>query len=132
MYFWHAFVFASVESPLSMGDVLRKRYRGKLEHQETDLVETLPLSCRDDWLAVTSPAVTLDLEGSSATFRERPLTVQPITTVAPPCVTDSGHEDSKDDIISNVWRAIAKRKAVLAMRETSTDVQHQEVGSIKV
>lgn len=64
MCFWLVFSFAGIESLLSIDDVLRKWYR------ETNLVETLPPSCRVDRLAANSPPVTLDLKGSSATVGE--------------------------------------------------------------
>lgn len=50
---------------------------------------------------------------------------RPISTVIPPSATYSGHtkvvEDSKDGIISDARWAIAKRKSILAIRETFND-----------
>lgn len=108
-----------------MDEVLRNRYRGKLEHRETDLVESLPPPCHIDQLALTaatpSPPVT---EGTSASVEETPLTTCPISTVAPTVRAYSSSaevvKDSKDGIISDVRRVQAKRKAVLAMGEAFT------------
>ncbi|CAI9282937.1 unnamed protein product [Lactuca saligna] len=65
-------VIKGVESPFSIDHDLQKRYRGNLEHRETDLFETLPSLCWAGRLIATSTPVTLPLEGSSATVRERP------------------------------------------------------------
>lgn len=49
------FYFTCVESHLSMDKVLWKRYRGKLEHRETDIVETLRPPYRDNRIVVNAP-----------------------------------------------------------------------------
>lgn len=104
---------------------MRKRYQGNLEHRETDLVETLPPPRRANRLALTATPVPPMVEASSTSIGEPPLAVWTISAVVPPSATCSGLmevvEDSKDGIISEVRRAIAKRKAILAMGETSTD-----------
>ena len=46
--------FTGVESSLSMDEVLRKRYRGKLEYREVDLVDRFPPPRRMDQLALTA------------------------------------------------------------------------------
>lgn len=70
--------------------------------------------------------VMFTLESSSTTIGEQPLIDQPITMVAPSPIIDPNHvemvEDSKEEIISDVWWAMAKRIVVLAMREASSDV----------
>lgn len=114
-----------MESLLSMDEVLRKCYQGKLKHRETDLVETLPSPYRADQLALTSStSVSPVAEGLLASAGESPLAPQPISIVAPSSASCSGHteivEDSKDSIISNAPRVIAKRKVDLAMGEAST------------
>lgn len=60
------------------------------------------------------------------TIGECPLAARPITKATPPSVACSGHtevlEDNKDGISYNFWPTIDKRKVVLAMGETSTNV----------
>lgn len=115
-----------VESLFSRDDVLGKRYRGKLEHRETNLFEAIPQLCHVDWLVLNPALVTLALEGSSATVGERPLVPQLITTVSPSLTIDPGRTkvvgDSKYGIVSDVRQAMDKTKAILAMEEVSSDV----------
>lgn len=72
------------------------------------------------------------MEDSSAISDHHPLNVRPIFVVAsstpvdPPCAKVI--QDSKDDIISNVQRAMAKRKAILAVEESSSDVEGVDIG----
>lgn len=74
-----------MESPLSMDEVLRKRYHGKLEHRETDLVKTLLPPCWVDQFALTAATpVPPVVEDSFVSSRESPLAPQPISTVLLP------------------------------------------------
>ncbi|CAI9268435.1 unnamed protein product [Lactuca saligna] len=99
-------MLSGVESTLSMAEVLRKCYRGKLEHQEVDLVDILPPPRRVDQISLATSAST----PSVATGTPTPIVVVacPITTVAPLTGTCSSlvgvNEDSKDGIISDVCR----------------------------
>lgn len=59
---------------MSMDEVLQKLYQGKLEHRDTDMVETLPPHRRVDRLAlIAATSVPLTVEGSSASSEESPL-----------------------------------------------------------
>ena len=90
-----------VESSMSMDEVLRKRYRGKLEYREVDLVDRLPPPRRLDQLALTA-APSAPPAGSSASEGD-PLNASPISAVMPLGGTRSssveGNEDSKEGII---------------------------------
>lgn len=113
-----------METSLSMDEVLRKRYHEKLEHRETDLVKTLPPPRRANCLVLTVvTSIPPVAEGSSASGEYSHLAPQPILIVAPSFGACSSHtkmvEDSKDGIISDARRVIAKRKVILVMGETS-------------
>ena len=105
-----------------MDEVLRKRYRGKLEFREVDLVDRLPPPHRMDQLALTI-APPIPPMGSLAS-EENPLHARPISAVMPlggvPSSSMEDNEDSKEGIIADVRRTQAKRKAVWAMGEPVT------------
>lgn len=72
-----------VESPLSMDEVLRKRYREKLEHWEVDLAEHLPPPCYLDQLTLTSAAPTPPMaEGTPVSTMGIPLATRSISTAS--------------------------------------------------
>lgn len=66
-------------------------------------------------------------KGSSATGGDRLLDVPSVSMVEPTLPTKVV-EDNKNDIISNVRRAMAKQNVVLAMGESSFDVDTLNVG----
>lgn len=108
-----------------MDKVLRKRYRGKLEHRETDLIDRLPPPRRLDQIALTAalPVPPVVREGSSSDG-VNPLAIHRISTVVPlgrsrPIYAEED-EDNKDGVISDVRHMHAKRKAILALGETVT------------
>lgn len=81
-----------------MDEVLRKHYQAKLEHQETDLVETLPPPRWADWLAITAAtSVSPVAEGWSASAGGSPLAPQPMSTMAPSSAACSGHAEIGED-----------------------------------
>ncbi|CAI9269058.1 unnamed protein product [Lactuca saligna] len=73
------------ESSLSIDEVLRKRYQGKLEYREVDLVDRLPPPHRMNQLALTA-APSISPTGSSAS-EENPLHTRPISIGMPLCST---------------------------------------------
>lgn len=106
-----------------MDKVPRKRYHGKLECWEVDLVDRLPLPRQLDQLALTAAMSTPPVAGEgSSSVKLNPLVSRPILAIMP--LGGAHHssaesdEDNKDGINSDVWRIQAKRKAILAMGET--------------
>lgn len=110
-----------------MDEVLQKRYRGKLECREVDLVNRLPLPHRLDQLALTAAMlVPLAAGEGSSPAQVNPLAARLISAIMPSSgahhSSAESDEDHKDSIISDVRRMQAKRKVVLAMGETFTSV----------
>lgn len=96
--------FTGVESSLSMDEVPRKRYRGKLEHREVDLVYRLPPPRRLDQLSLTTAASTPPVvSGTLSSVGRNVLAACSISTVVPLSGTHSSSakvaEDRKDGII---------------------------------
>lgn len=106
-----------------MDEVPRKRYHGKLECWEVDLVDRLPMPRQLDQLALTVDMSTPPAAGEgSSSVKLNPLVAHPISAIMP--LGGSHHssaesdEDNKDGINSDVRRIQAKRKVILAMAET--------------
>lgn len=116
---FHVPISSGVESSLSMDEVLRKRYRGKLEHREVDLVDLLPPPRRMDRLALTVAPSVSPVSGSASEMD--PLHPCHLSAVMPLIGTRASSlessEYSKEAIIADVQRMQAKRKAILAMGE---------------
>ena len=102
-----------VESSLSMDEVLRKRYRGKLEFREVDMFNRLCPPRRVDRLNTPTPPVPP--VGSSAS-EGGPLLARSISSVMPtgsaPSPSPEDGEDIKEGIIADVRQIQAKRKAM--------------------
>ena len=95
------FRYLGVESSLSMDEVLRKQYRGKLEHHEVDLVDLLPPPRRMDRLALTAAPSVSPVSGSASEMD--PLHARPLSVVMPLSGTRASSlkssEDSKEGIV---------------------------------
>lgn len=110
-----------------MDEVLRKRYRGKLECWEVELVECLPPPRWLDLLALTAVMPVPSTRGEDlSSVAVDPLAARPISAFV--SLGGAHHtsvesdKDRKDCIISDVRHMQAKRKAVLAMGEAVSGV----------
>lgn len=111
-------VFSGVKSPLSMDEVLRKRYRGKLDCRVVYLVERLPPPSRIDHLFLSAASPTSPMDGGGSSSEVNPLSTLLISTIMPlggvrPSSTESS-EDTNEGIIFDVRHMQAKMKAIMA------------------
>lgn len=117
-----------VEFPLSMDEVLRKCYHGKLEHWEANLVKILPSPHWIDQFALTAASPTSPTTGGGLSSEADPLSAHPISSVMSlggvrPSSAESS-EDNKEGIILDARCMQAKREVMMAMGEPATGVSN--------